>query len=139
MYNFISFFHLIFISKIVADNSVALGQVREYVHDIWALLSEFVERRAGPMSRQAERCSFNKSPLMIKLVTDTVTLELDGPVYSPHTLLFRECNNLVRKQESLMEISRERQTNQQTNKQNMNYRLLSTLYTSYYVTEAFSD
>lgn len=73
MYNFISFFHLIFISKIVADKSVA----RVYVNDIWALLPEFVERRAGPMSRQAERCSFNKSPLMIKLVTDTVILELD--------------------------------------------------------------
>lgn len=137
MYNFISFFHLIFISKMVADNSVALGQVQVYVNDIWALLPEFVERRAGPMSRQAERCSFNKSPLMIKRVTDTVTLELDGPVLS-HTLLFRECNDLVRKQESLMEISRERQTNQQINKQNMKCRLLSTLYTSY-VTEAFSD
>lgn len=100
-------------------------------------MPEFVERRTGPMSLQAERCSFNKSPLKIKLVTDTVNLELDGPVLY-HTLLFRECNDLVRKQESLMEISRERQTNQQINKQNMKYRLLSTLYTSY-VTEVFSD
>lgn len=64
----------------MADKSVALGPVRGYVNDIWALLPEFVERRAGPMSRQAERCSFNKSPLMIKLVTGTVNLELDGHV-----------------------------------------------------------
>lgn len=37
----------------------------------------WVCRAAGPMSRQAERCSFNKSPLMINLVTDTVNLALD--------------------------------------------------------------
>lgn len=60
----------------MADKSVALGQVRVYVNDIWAFLPEFVERRAGPMSRQAGRCRFNKSPLMIQLVTDTVNLEL---------------------------------------------------------------